>query len=84
MVEAFAILRVINRIPAATPVHHVFCYPPVAHILTHSANLAFGPKSGFKSKCRARAGFGLQNEARLQLCLYDVLRSAEDNQIFDC
>jgi len=34
-------------------------YPAVAHILTHSVNLAFGPKSGFKNKCRARAGFGL-------------------------
>jgi len=32
--------------------------PPIphqAHILTHSVNLAFGPKSGFKNKCRARA-----------------------------
>jgi len=35
--------------------------------MTHSVNLASGPKSGFKYKCRARAGFGLQNEARLQL-----------------
>jgi len=39
--------------------------------------LIFGPKSGFKNECRARAGFGLvisgsamfglQHEARLQL-----------------
>jgi len=35
--------------------------------LTHSVNLAFGPQSGFKHKCQARAGFRLQNEARLQL-----------------
>jgi len=27
--------------------------------LNLSVNLAFGPKSGFKNKCRARAGFGL-------------------------
>jgi len=44
-----------------------FGYPALAHILTHSLNLAFGPKSGFKNKRRARSGFGLQNEARLQL-----------------
>jgi len=30
-------------------------------------NLAFGPKLGFKNKFRARTGFGLQIEARLQL-----------------
>ena len=35
----------------------------VANILTHL--VTFGPKSGFKIKCYARAG--LQNEARLQL-----------------
>jgi len=29
----------------------------------------FRAKSGFKHKCRARAGFGLQNEAYLQLCV---------------
>jgi len=28
----------------------------------------FQAKSGFKNKCRARAGFGPQNEAHLQLC----------------
>jgi len=27
------------------------------------------PKSGFKNKCRPRVGFGLQNKARLQLCI---------------
>jgi len=42
-------------------------YPIVAHILTHSVHLAFGPKSGFKNKCQARAGFGLQDVSRLQL-----------------
>jgi len=47
----------------------------LAHISTHSVIFAFGPKSGFRNKCRAPAGFGvvisgsgLQNEAGLQLC----------------
>ena len=40
-----------------------------AFILTPSENLAFGPKSGFKNKCRSRAGFGLQSEVLLQLCV---------------
>jgi len=39
--------------------HNVFCYSAVAHISTPSVNLTFGPKSGFKNKCRPRAGFGL-------------------------
>ena len=43
-------------------------YPTVGYILTLSVNWAFGPKSGFKIKCRDRAGFGLQNETRAQLC----------------
>jgi len=30
-------------------------YPAVAHILTHSIDLAFGPKSGFKNICWDRA-----------------------------
>jgi len=42
-------------------------YLAVAHILTQSVNLAFGPKSGFKNKCRARVRFGLRNEVHLQL-----------------
>jgi len=63
------ILGVINRVPAAIPEHKFFCYFAVAHILTSSVNLAFGPQSGFKNKCRARAGFRLQNEALLQLCV---------------
>jgi len=41
-------------------------YPIVAHIMAHWIKVPFGPESGFKNKCRA--GFGLQNEARLQLC----------------
>jgi len=28
----------------------------VTHILTHSVNLAFGPNSGFKNKCRLGPG----------------------------
>jgi len=54
-----AIFGVINRVPATTPAHNVFCYSAFAHILTPSVNLAFRPESGFKNKCRARAGFGL-------------------------
>jgi len=66
VVKGVASLGVISRVPAATSVHYDFCSPAVAHIATHSANLAFGPKSGFTSKINA--GLGLQNEARLQLC----------------
>jgi len=42
----------------------------VVHILIHSVNLAFGPKSGFKHNCQVRAfdfGFKLQIEDRSQL-----------------
>jgi len=53
------ILGVINHAPAAIPEHNVFCYSAVAHILTPSVNLVFGPKSGFENKCRALAGFML-------------------------
>ena len=65
LVKVVAIFGVINRVPA----HNVFCYSAVAQIITPSENLAFGPKSGFKNKCRARAGFGLPSEALLQLCV---------------
>jgi len=34
-------------------------YRAVAHILSHSVSSAFGAKSDFKNKCRARAGFRL-------------------------
>ena len=61
LVKVVAICGVINPVSATTPAHNVFCYSAVAHILTTSANLAFRPKSGFKNKCRARAGFGLVN-----------------------
>jgi len=54
-----AIFGVINRVPATTTAQNVFCYSAVVHILTSSLNLAFRLKSGFKNKCRARAGFGL-------------------------
>jgi len=77
LVKLVVIFDVINRVLAATPAHNVFCYSAVAHIVTPSVNLTFRPKSGFKNKCRARAGFGLvisgragfkrQNEALLQL-----------------
>jgi len=38
LVKVFVILDVVNRVPAVTPVHYVFCYPAVAPILTHSVN----------------------------------------------
>jgi len=49
------------------PVHYVFLYYAIAHILTHLVKLAFGPKSEFKNKCPAWAEFGLQIETCLQL-----------------
>jgi len=60
LVKVVVILGVINRVPAAIPEHNVFCYYAVAHLLTPSANLSFGPKSDFKNKFRARAEFGLR------------------------
>ena len=59
LVKVVAVFVVINRVPAATPAHSVFCYSAVAHILTPSVNLSSRPKSSFKNKCWARAGFGL-------------------------
>jgi len=38
LVKVFAIFGVINRIPATTPAHNVFCYSTVAQILTPSVN----------------------------------------------
>ena len=57
--KVVVIFGVINRVPAAIPEHNVFRYSAVAHALTPLVNLAFGSKSGFKYKCRARAGYGL-------------------------
>ena len=59
LVKVVAIFGAINRVLAITPAHNVFCYSAVAHVLTPVVNLAFRPKSGFKNKCWARAGFGL-------------------------
>jgi len=59
LVNVVVILGVIKRVPATTPANNVFCYSAVAHILTSLVNLAFKPKSGFKNKCRTRAGFRL-------------------------
>jgi len=59
LVKVFAVLGAINRVSAAIPVRYVFCDPVVAHISTHLVNLAFGPKSGLKIKCRCRPGNGL-------------------------
>jgi len=58
LVKVVAIFDVINRAPATTPAHKVFCCYAVVHILTPSVNMAFRLKSGFKNKYRARAGFG--------------------------
>jgi len=44
-----------------------FLIPGRCAYLDSLGEFAFGPKLGFKNKCRACAGFGLQNEARLQL-----------------
>jgi len=35
VVKVVAIFGVINRVPATTPAHNVFCYSAVADILTH-------------------------------------------------
>jgi len=56
--------------------------PAVAQILTHSVNLAFEPKSSFKSECRARTGFRLQNETRLQLCISHQLNYYSNKHVF--
>ena len=45
LVKVVVILGVIKRVPATASANNVFCYSAVAH------------KSGFKNKCRTRAGF---------------------------
>ena len=57
LVKAVAILGVIKSFTCS--VHCIFWYSAVAHTLSHSVNVAFGPKLGFKNKCRTRSGFGL-------------------------
>jgi len=47
----------VNYLVMSTFLRHE--YPAVAHVLTHSAILAFGPKSDFKHNLQARAGFRL-------------------------
>jgi len=44
---------IVNYLVVMTLLRHQ--YPTVAHILTHSVNLTFSPKSGFKNKCRVQA-----------------------------
>jgi len=66
LIKMVANFGVINRVPAATPVHYVFYYPAVAHISTHSVNLAFGPKWGFKIQCRARVGLVISASGRVR------------------
>ena len=48
--KVVAIFGFINRVPAITLPHNIFCYSVVAHVLTPSVNLAFRPKLGFKNK----------------------------------
>jgi len=59
LVKVVVILGVIKRVPATTQANNVFCYSAVAHTVAPLVNLAFKPKSGFKNKCRTRAGFRL-------------------------
>jgi len=42
LVKVFAIFGVINRAPATTPAHNVFCFCAVAHILAPVAYLGYG------------------------------------------
>jgi len=49
LLKVVVILGVINGVPTAIPEHNVFSYSAVAHILTPSVNLGFGPKSGFNN-----------------------------------
>jgi len=63
LVKVVAVFGLINRVPATTPAHNVFCFSAVAHILTLSVNLAFRPKSGFNHKCQAPSGFGFMISA---------------------
>ena len=58
LVKMVAYFSVISHVLATTPAHNAFCYSAVAHILTPSVKFAFRLKSGFKNKCRGRAGFG--------------------------
>jgi len=44
---------IVNYVVMLTSLRHR--YPAVAQILTHSVNLGFGPKSGFKNRCWVRA-----------------------------
>jgi len=66
LVQGVAVFGVINRVRSTTPARSVFCYSAVAHILTPSVNLAFGPKSGFKNKCRAPAMFELGSSFKIR------------------
>jgi len=66
VVKVVAIFGVINRVPTTTPVHNVFCYSTVAHILNPSVNLVFGPNTGFKNKCWAPAVFGLDSGLKMR------------------
>ena len=58
-VKVVAIFGVINRVPATTHAHNVFCYSAVAHILTPSVNLAFRPKWASKINVGLEPGSGL-------------------------
>ena len=67
LVKVVAIFGVINRVPATTPAHNVFLLRSCAY-LNSPNKLAFGPKSGFKNKCRVRAcDFGFGSGSGLQM-----------------
>jgi len=56
------IFGVINRVPATTSAHNVFCYSTLAHILTPYVNLTLGLTRASKimsGSSRVRAGFRL-------------------------
>ena len=59
LIKVVAILGVINRVSAAIPEHNVLVTPQLRISKSIGKFLSFGPKSGFKNYCRARAGFEL-------------------------
>jgi len=85
--KVIAILDVIKSCTCsytAAPAHYVFWYPAVAHIVTHSVNLAFGlnraskinvglgPGSGFKVKPIYNSAPAIYHQ---NVCMYKQKRS---------
>ena len=63
-----AVLDVIKSCTCSYTRTQRFLVPRSCVYLDSLGKLGFRAKSGFKTKCRARAEFGLQNEVNLQLC----------------